>query len=136
MPAVLTEKQTPAKRYAQSEKGKAVIRKRRLSTKGLAIDKQYRERYRATINGHLRIVYDNMVRRCNNPACRNYKNYGGRGIRICFKSANEFIRYVADELQIDPRGLSIDRMDNDGNYERGNIQFITNLDNQRNKRGT
>ena len=147
MLAVLTEKQiyqkkysesaigkAAAKRYAQSEKGKALIKKRRLSIKGQAIDRGSRERYRVTIEGHLRVVYDNMVRRCNSPTCRNYKNYGGRGIRICFKSANEFICYVVDELKVDPRGLSIDRIDNDGNYERGNIQFVTNTKNQQNKK--
>lgn len=39
-----------------------------------------------------------------------------------------------NELKIDPRGLTIDRIDNSGNYEKGNIQFITHKENNQNRR--
>ena len=75
-----------------------------------------------------------MRQRCNNPDQKAYKNYGGRGIKVCFGSADEFVDCVINELQIDPRGLQIDRIDNDGNYERGNIRFVTRRENNENKR--
>jgi hypothetical protein len=70
-------------------------------------------------------VYSNIRKRCNNPATHNYNRYGGRGIKCLFKTREEFIDYVIKELQIDPRNLTIDRIDNDKHYEPGNIQFIT-----------
>lgn len=85
--------------------------------------------YSKTINGFLRRLFKNMKQRCYNPHAAGYEHYGGRGIEVCFKSSNEFVNYVINELQIDPRGLTIDRIDNDKNYERGNIRFITMSEN-------
>ena len=42
-------------------------------------------------------------------------------------------RYVIDELRVDPRGLQIDRIDNDGHYEKGNIRFVTCVENNNNR---
>ena len=81
-------------------------------------------RFGATINGCLRNVYRNMKKRCGNPKCQRYKDYGGRGIKCLFTS-DEFVNYVTNVLQVDPRGLQVDRIDNDGNYEPGNIRFVT-----------
>lgn len=75
-----------------------------------------------------------IKQRCNNPKYKGYKNYGGRGIRCLFKSSDEFVNYIINELQIDPRKLTIDRIDNDGNYERGNIRFVTQTENLKNRR--
>ncbi|KKN60028.1 hypothetical protein LCGC14_0536150 [marine sediment metagenome] len=89
--------------------------------------------YFNTLEGRLARIFGHLNRRCNNPAVHNYKNYGGRGIRNNFKSSTEFVEYVINELHVDPRGLQVDRIDNDGNYERGNIRFVTakvNMNNQ------
>ncbi len=94
----------------------------------------YKKSY-ATINGRLGYVFSSMKQRCTNPHCRSYRWYGRRGIIVCFKSADEFIGYVVNELRVDPRGLTIDRINNDGNYERGNIRFITKAENNKNQRG-
>ena len=77
-----------------------------------------------------------MNQRCNNPEAQNYKYYGGRGIKNKFTSLDEFRDYVMNELRVDPRGLDIDRIDNSGHYEKGNIRFITHKENcqNRNKR--
>lgn len=95
--------------------------------------RQYQKKYRKTISGHLNCVFVNMIHRCNNPKHKQYKNYGGRGIKVKFTSFDDFRDYIVNELKSDPRGLTIDRIDNDGNYERGNIRFITQAENSRNK---
>jgi len=85
----------------------------------------YRKKYRKSIRGKVSEVYNSIMQRCNNSKHKKYEYYGGRGIRCLFKSGNEFADYVIDELKIDPRGLQIHRIDNDGHYERGNIVFVT-----------
>ena len=94
--------------------------------------KKYRNRYNNTIAGHLRRVFGSMKQRCNDSNMHNYNRYGGRSIKICFTS-DEFIDYVINKLRIDPRNLTIDRINNDGNYERGNIRFVTNKVNCQNR---
>jgi len=95
--------------------------------------KEYDWHYRQTLNGRLRIVYKNMKQRCQNPKNKDYYCYGGRGIRVLFKSVDDFVDYVANDLKVDPRGLTIDRIDNDGHYEKGNIRFVTQAENNKNK---
>lgn len=107
--------------YRQSEKGKIIC-------------KQTRQKYRNTIKGHLHVVYDGMKQRCNNPKRKDYKDYGGRGIKLKFKSPDEFINYIINVLKIDPRGLAIDRINNNGNYEPNNIRFVTTKQNANNRK--
>ena len=95
---------------------------------------QAHKKYYATIRGYLKQTYDNIRKRCDNCADKSYKNYGGRGIRCLFQSFDEFYEYVINVLRVDPRKLTVDRIDNDGNYEPGNIQFVTHRENQQNKR--
>ena len=92
------------------------------------------KKYHSTINGHLRQIYIAIRHRCNNLNCKAYKNYGGRGIQNKFKSFVEFANYITNKLQIDPRKLQIDRIDNDGHYEKGNIRFVTRSENNKNRR--
>ena len=110
-----------AKKYKQSPAGKSASR-------------ESLRKYRNTISGHLHCTFDNIKRRCNNPDCKDYKHYGGRGIKNKFRSCNDFRDYVINELLIDPRGLDIDRIDNNGNYEPGNIRFVTRAENNRNRK--
>jgi len=69
-----------------------------------------------------------MIERCYNPKQKEYKNYGGRGIIVCNKWRNDFKEYydyvISLENAMEP-GLSIDRKDNDGNYEPGNLRWVT-----------
>ncbi len=108
-------------RYAATERGRASAAKRQ-------------KKYYRTKVGHLRSIFHSMIQRCYNPSNHNYEYYGKRGIEIRFDSCDEFISYVIDELQVDPRGLTIDRIDNDGSYERGNIRFVTQAENNKNRR--
>ena len=94
---------------------------------------EYNWTRRQTIEGHLENIFGSMKQRCNDPKHPNYKNYGGRGIRVCFESLDDFRDYVMNVLQVDPHELQIDRINNDGNYERGNIRFVTHRENQQNK---
>ena len=89
-------------------------------------------KYRSTIRGHLLQVFKNMQKRCIDKRMHNYSRYGGRGIKVHFER-EEFVDYVINTLQIDPRGLTVDRIDNDGNYECGNIRFVSNWSNCQNR---
>lgn len=94
---------------------------------------KYGRVYGQTVKGHLRSTFNSMKQRCHNPKMHNYHRYGGRGIKTKFKNVNEFIDYVLNELKADPRGLTIDRINNDGNYEPGNIRFVTMKVNRNNR---
>ena len=96
------------------------------------------KRRHLTPKGYLRRVYYDLNNRCTNPKIHNYHNYGGRGIRNKFKSFTEFFNYVVNELGYDTieslQGLQIDRINNDGHNEKGNIRFVTCSENCKNRR--
>ena len=69
------------------------------------------------------MVWASMIRRCNNPNAEYYRYYGGRGIKVCPRW-HKFENFYADVGDI-PRGMSLDRKDNDGDYEPGNWRFAT-----------
>jgi hypothetical protein len=62
-----------------------------------------------------------MRGRCNNPNTKEYKNYGGRGIQVC-PEWDDFSVFLQD-MGERPPGLSIDRIDNGGDYEKGNCRW-------------
>jgi len=93
-----------------------------------------KKKYYGTTRGHLNAVWKSMFRRCHNPKDKDYKYYGGRGIKVKFVSFNEFFDYVVNELKVNPKGLTIDRINNDKHYERGNIRFVSQAVNNQNKR--
>lgn len=74
----------------------------------------------------------NMKARCENKNRSDFKNYGGRGICVC-ESWSEFANFLAD-MGEKPGGLSIDRIDNNGNYEPGNCRWATASQQRRNQR--
>ena len=74
-----------------------------------------------------------MMWRCYDPSCPAYKNYGGRGIRVCDRW-HDLTNFVSDLPPGYRKGLEIDRIDNDGNYEPGNIKWSTRRENTGNRR--
>ena len=75
-----------------------------------------------------------MMRRCLSPGAPKYPEYGGRGVTIC-ERWRDFARFLAD-MGERPTDTSIDRIDNDGNYEPGNCRWATVEEQRRNQRRT
>lgn len=75
-----------------------------------------------------------MRQRCNNPNSREFKNYGGRGIKVC-PEWDDFKEFYSWSVENGYReGLTIDRINNDGNYEPDNCRWVTMLVQENNKR--
>lgn len=74
-----------------------------------------------------------MRRRCLTTTFARYKDYGGRGITICDRWLESFVNFLAD-MGERPAGLTLDRIDNDGNYEPGNCRWATQSEQVRNQR--
>lgn len=81
--------------------------------------------------------WENMKRRCLSPRYKRYAQYGGRGIKICDRwlGPDGFPNFLAD-MGKRPQGLTLDRVNVDGNYEPGNCRWATNLEQQRNRQPT
>lgn len=73
-----------------------------------------------------------MKTRCANPANNNYVNYGARGITVC-DEWQDFPAFLAD-MGVRPSGMSLDRIDVNGNYEPHNCRWATAYQQAQNKR--
>ncbi len=76
-----------------------------------------------------------MKGRCCNQKNKAFKDYGGRGIKVCDRWLNSFENFLADMGERPTPKHSIDRINNDGNYEPSNCRWATRLQQGRNKRG-
>lgn len=73
-----------------------------------------------------------MRERCHNEHCRQFRYYGGRGITICARWGS-FENFLAD-MGERPEGTSLDRINNDGNYEPNNCRWATQTQQTKNSR--
>lgn len=94
--------------------------------------------YDPNINSALKIKYSCMIDRCNNPSNGYYDRYGGRGITTEYTSYNDFYFDNCDKymkaLEMYPgQTIEMDRIDNDGNYEKNNIRFVPQKTNNINR---
>ena len=69
-------------------------------------------------------VWKSMIQRCENPKDRAYKYYGKRGISVCLRWRNSFLAFYED-MGLCPTGQTLERTNNDGNYEPGNCCWAT-----------
>jgi hypothetical protein len=74
--------------------------------------------------------YCTAKQRCTNPNNTKYPDYGGRGIEFRFTSYQEFLDHIGPS----PPGTSIDRIDNNGHYEIGNVKWSTPKEQRANQR--
>jgi hypothetical protein len=111
------------RQYYQSHKKECAERRRQYDLEHPELANSYRKWHPAYP------VWCNMKHRCLNSNNIGYKDYGGRGIGIC----KEWLDFKAFELWLYENGwqpgLTVDRIDSDGNYEPNNVQFITLAEN-------
>jgi len=71
-----------------------------------------------------------MISRCENKNTKDYKRYGGGGIKVC-KRWKTFVNFYAD-VGTRSEGTTLDRIDNNGNYEPDNVRWATHAENSQN----
>ncbi len=84
---------------------------------------------------HLYSIWRGMKARCNNPNRPRYRNYGGRGIKVCAEWSNSSEAFIEWALAHGYRdGLQIDRINVNGGYNPDNCRWVTAKENARNRR--
>jgi hypothetical protein len=74
--------------------------------------------------------------RCYDTSAVQYKDWGGRGIKVApeWHDIKVFVEWIEENLGPCPEGCSLDRIDNDGDYEPGNVRWATRSQQSLNRR--
>lgn len=99
-------------------------------------EKQYEGHFRhGLVTNKLYGTWCRIKNRCLNTKLKDYKNYGGRGITVCNEWKNDFIPFYNWAITNGYNDkLSIDRINNDGNYEPSNCRWATHKQQSNNRR--
>jgi hypothetical protein len=79
-------------------------------------------------------IWKSIIQRCTNSNNDSYANYGGRGITVCDRWLNSFEAFYEDMGSRPSSDHSIDRRENNGNYEKNNCYWATRIEQNNNKR--
>lgn len=110
------------------------------ATKSCGCIEREKERVPAKTKSPLYNAWTSMKQRCNNPKNPSYKNYGGRGIKVCdewndrITGYDKFEKWAMENGYEPYSGLSLDRIDVNGNYEPSNCRYTTTYVQNANKR--
>ncbi len=117
------------------------VRKIKQSKKSISCGCLNRERVREAITTHgrwgerLYWTWHGMMQRCGNPKSTVFKNYGGRGIAVC-ERWKSFENFAADVGKPPTPKHSLDRINNEGDYEPSNVRWATKIEQCNNTRRT
>ena len=125
--------------YCGKEFQAQIISVRRKNTKSCGCYRRQKMKETKTTHGlsryplyHIRAA---MLQRCYNKSDKNYKYYGARDIIVCNEWINACESFIEWALENGwQKGLTVDRINNDGNYEPSNCRFVTQAENNKNKR--
>lgn len=79
-------------------------------------------------------IWGGIIKRCENKRNKHYADYGGRGIKVCERWRNSFENFLSDMGKRPSPNHSIDRKENNGDYDPGNCRWSTIDEQARNKR--
>ncbi len=80
------------------------------------------------------IAWASMIRRCYNPNIKDFKYWGGKGITVCDRWKNSFLAFCEDMGDKPFKNAHLDRINGCGNYEPSNCRWVTQTQNNRNKK--